>query len=409
MEIDIVQFFADMAKSPYVILQQRGVFDPNGDRRRAAKRADILAVLEQNEGTASGIKFDGLDLSGADFRGLSLSGASFVGCNLTNVIASPMVIMNGQELGFEDDRSIRAIERCEMGEGETLQCEGIEVSWTRLEKATLFGANLNYAKLNFAKMQGSYLREIRADGTSFYKADLKNADICFGRLVQVDLREADLGNADLYGAQIETTLLESALWGDKRVVRQERKAEDDNLGQQERVRYWEEAVQVYRELARAHEWAGVGFVAGEFRYLRERAQSKLIRRRGLRLPASRKPNRWKGRVVWLWRRWALEWLHGYGERPWRVLRAVGLVMVIVTPWYFECTSIEISRAGAVEFLTRAVHAFYFSAVSTTALGYGPWFKYEAIGLQQYLGVAQSFVGVFLNALFVVTFVRRWMR
>ena len=422
MEGNVEKMLIEVARDPFNILQERGVLGPTGSRQRAATRDDILDVLERNDGVAAGVRFDHIDLRGSDLRGLDLSGASFVGCDLTHANASPLVSEQEVTLGPEDDRATWAVERWEMRDIEAIERKGLKVSPTLLQGATLRGAILNDANFNFTQMQEACLREIRADGTFLYKANLEHADIRFGRLVRVDLRSAKLGDADLPGAQFETTLLNNACWGEKRIVRQERNAKHPNLAPQQRETYWEEALQVYRELVRAHDTAGSGFHAGQFRYLRERAQTRLIRQKVTQLSDTRAT----ATIGWLLSRpgWGsvrrylkgglgrlvfLEWLYGYGEHPWRVLCAIGLVVAIFAFAYFEYTGFEFSTDGAIRLLDRAGRALYFSAASTTALGYGPWIEHQAIGWRAYIGIVQSFVGVFLNALFVVAFVRRWMR
>lgn len=53
-------------------------------------------------------------------------------------------------------------------------------------------------------------------------------------------------------------------------------------------------------------------------------------------------------------------------------------------------------------------ALYYSATSFTALGYGQWAP-QPIGWAKGMGVAEAFIGVFMMALLLVTFVRKWTR
>ena len=55
------------------------------------------------------------------------------------------------------------------------------------------------------------------------------------------------------------------------------------------------------------------------------------------------------------------------------------------------------------------YAIYFSAVSFTALGYGSWVNITPVGWVRALGAAESFLGVFMMALFLVTFTRKMTR
>jgi hypothetical protein len=56
-------------------------------------------------------------------------------------------------------------------------------------------------------------------------------------------------------------------------------------------------------------------------------------------------------------------------------------------------------------------SLYFSAVSFTAIGYGGWVTGADAPSTwtKWFGVTESFIGVFLIALFLVTFTRRWTR
>ena len=53
-------------------------------------------------------------------------------------------------------------------------------------------------------------------------------------------------------------------------------------------------------------------------------------------------------------------------------------------------------------------SLYFSAVSFTALGYGSWVNITSDAIRG-LGAAESFLGVFMMALFLVTFTRKMTR
>ena len=101
---------------------------------------------------------------------------------------------------------------------------------------------------------------------------------------------------------------------------------------------------------------------------------------------------------------------GFGERPRRVIRAIFVNVVVFAIVYlcFEYSGLDLSVAGLRESVTKTLEAIYFSAVSSTALGYGSWINGD-MDLVKYFGAAQSFVGIFLMALLLVVFARRWMR
>ena len=123
--------------------------------------------------------------------------------------------------------------------------------------------------------------------------------------------------------------------------------------------------------------------------------------------AERERRRLFGR--WLVRRF-IDWVFGFGERPFRVVRAIAIFVIGFAPIYFVPGSFDLSLIGVGDFFIRSAEAVYFSAASTSALGYGSWVNpNNALGWRGLLGGIQSFLGIFLNALFLVTFVRRWIR
>lgn len=102
-------------------------------------------------------------------------------------------------------------------------------------------------------------------------------------------------------------------------------------------------------------------------------------------------------------RWALSMLFnlvcGYGERPLRVITSATVVVFGLALIYFAI--------GALTPNTF-LNSLYYSAVSFTAVGYGSWVK-DATGWVKGLGAFEAFVGVFMIALFLITFVRKMTR
>jgi hypothetical protein len=92
-------------------------------------------------------------------------------------------------------------------------------------------------------------------------------------------------------------------------------------------------------------------------------------------------------------------LYGYGERPGRVIGwAAGIVLgLALVHWAFGTV------AGGFW------DALYYSAVSFTALGYGAWAPEPQGWAGRFLGVSEALMGVFMMALFLVTFTRKMTR
>jgi hypothetical protein len=230
--------------------------------------------------------------------------------------------------------------------------EGLDLRWKKLEKAFLLGLDLHGASLFGADLPG---------------ADLRLADLQSARLQQADLRRASLAYAELQAAK-----LEGAKWGD--YVLGEEIAGD-----------FGEAASAYRALKQRHTELGIYDVAGEFHYREMEARRKL----------ARKERRWPYALVMN----ALRFLYGYGERPERVIGWAAAVVLGLAIVHWACGTV----AGGL------LDAFYYSAVSFPALGYGEWAPKPQGWAGRFLGAGESFLGVFMMALFLVTFTRKMTR
>lgn len=103
-------------------------------------------------------------------------------------------------------------------------------------------------------------------------------------------------------------------------------------------------------------------------------------------------------VQWFARHF-LDWLFGYGERPWRIV-FVGLFVMAgfsVVYWFLDKAT-----------LAHPIWALYVSMVSFVALGYGGWVELGSAAAR-FVAVVEALIGVFLIALFVATFTRRLTR
>ena len=102
-----------------------------------------------------------------------------------------------------------------------------------------------------------------------------------------------------------------------------------------------------------------------------------------------------------------ELLFGYGERPARIAFAAAIVIFLFALMHFVFPLSELSAdLGAI--WSRVWHSFYFSVVSFSTLGYGGWIETPHTWVA-YLGGLESFVGLFITAMFLVTFSRKWTR
>jgi len=318
-------------------------------------RDDVIRLIEENGGTA-----DGLDLSGADMRGIDLHGDDDLPF-LWGIIA-----------------------------------KGANLSPLPLPDGSSRVSNLRDASFLDADLRGAHLLRANLQGAHLVGTDLRGAD-----LMDADLRGAHLGFVDIQGTQFvgflrpsRETELEGIDWGPGYILGDEQAGE------------FEQTMSTYRTLKSWHQEHGTYDVAGEFHY-----REWVCRRKTLWQLFTRSWN-WRNPSIWLKASFLsllkglaqyvfYEELFGYGERPWRVVRAALVVVPGLALAYFFLGSFP-------EGMPSFIDVLYYSAASFTALGYGGWVP-QPDGWARYMGVAESFLGVFLIALFLVTFTRRWTR
>jgi hypothetical protein len=279
----------------------------------------------------------------------------------------------GKRLTREDVE--RLIE--EHGGPEDLELQGADLHEADLGEldlhgADLSGANLQGARLFSASLRGAHLVAANLRRADLFLADLWRADLSGANLEGADLRQGDLRRVRLAEASLRDAKLDEADWGDYVLADEE-------------PPYFGQAASVYRGLKQRHTEAGLYDVAGEFHYREMEARRKAVfwpydRAAGLALTA-------------------LGLLYGYGERPWRIVSwaaavVLGLALVYLLP--------GVLSGGFPE-------ALYYSAVSFTALGYGHWAPEPQGWAGKFLGAGESFIGVFMMALFLVTFTRKMTR
>jgi hypothetical protein len=310
-------------------------------------REDVLRLIEEHGGP------EGLDLRHADLREADLSGVDLHKADLSGANLQGAMFIEAELQGTD--------------------LMAADLRWADLWDANLQGATLSSANLEGAALLGADLR-----GASLPDANLQEANLLGARLQGAQLEASDMRRVILAYANLEDANLEGANWGDYVL--------GDEIGGQ-----LAEAASAYRALKQRHTEAGMYDVAGEFHYREMEARRKLA---------------WKGdaargerrRLPYALTMNALRFLYGYGERPERVIGWVVAVILgfALAHWAF----------GTVE--RGFLDALYYSAVSFTALGYG-WAAEPQGWAGRFLGVGESLLGVFMMALFLVTFTRKMTR
>jgi len=251
--------------------------------------------------------------------------------------------------------------------------EGAHLRSAHLEEADLSNTHLEGACLWHTYLERAYLFDAHLEGANLRGAHLEGADLSYADLEGADLTGACLEGARLTGVGLSSdTRLENVDWGNY-ILAEERKEPFDL------------AADSYRQLKQWYTDAGMYDVAGKFFY-RE-------------MEARRKSRRWKAEPhLKLWD-WILRLLCGYGEEWRRVIISATAVMFGLALIYFAIGTLTPNTF---------LNSLYYSAVSFTALGYGTWAP-NPTGWVKGLGAVEAFVGVFMMALFLVTFTRKMTR
>lgn len=232
-----------------------------------------------------------------------------------------------------------------------------ELSATDFSHADLAGADFSSANLVGAKFYGCYFARVKMTRAFLSGVDWSGAE---------DLNHIHWGTGFLVGEETEGDL---APWG------------------------FDRAREVYRGLRNVYLQSGYPEIAAEFFYREMECRKKQAPR----------DHKWRDALK-------LAFFHtfvGYGEKPERTFLWAAWVIVVFAAFLFTfggltCGTEVFSR------VCSGFDALYLSSVSFTALGYGGWAATpNEIG--RFIGVLESFIGVFTMALFVTLFVRKMAR
>jgi len=353
-------------------------------RRSPLTRADVLRLIEENGGKAEGLDLSGkrfeerVDLRGLNLEGVILKWAVFTpsykgvveGARLQNANLKRAQLQEAHLVAAE--LQLANLDRAQLQEADlaAANLEGASLVETQLQEAKLVGARLDKAWLSLAQLEGANLTT-----ATLRKAHLEGANLGAANLSYADLEGVTLADRQvtLAGAQFSSdTRLESVHWGDY------------VLGEEEAI--LDEGIESYRRLKQWYTNAGMYQIAGKFFY-RE-------------MEARRKSRRWKVEPhLKLWD-CILRLLCGYGEKAERVVvSALVLILGLAMTYFFLGAFRSTTFAGCL----------YYSVVSFTALGYAGWVYPEPASWAKGLGAAQAVLGVFMMALFLVTFTRKMTR
>lgn len=374
----------------------------------------------------SGANLSYLNLSSAELYGAKLVGANLTGADLSGATLTQAILSDADLTGVNLsqarlDRAVLASARLQLAnltgcsleganvslvdltttiltgtvmEGATLQgaiLTGLELPDARLGRADLSGADLRDVAFERAHLQEAVMDRARLDG-----ADLSGADLTGADLSGASLRSADLSGTNLTGATIESaetmrhviidaqTHFEHVKWGGK-PIKDPRHIAD----RAQRLRTYREVAQLYHDIAELLRDAGFLSEASTYRLLEHRM------RRGVLFTARRYG-------AWLFSAF-LNVISGYGERISRTLVTYLIIILAFAAFYF---------VGANYLQLQPAHlsvgdAFIQSLVSF----HGRGFVSSALQLGDRMAgvtVAEAVCGLFVEAIFIATFSRRFL-
>ena len=361
------------------------------EEEKPLTREDVIRLIEEHGGPQrldlSNRNLKGIDLSPTedgtvlDLHGIILRNANLEGAKLQRAL---LLYANLQESRIWNANLQGAVlEYTNLQGADLLQANLQEaeliranLQQARLTDANMQGAFLPYANLQgadlrMANLQGAFLQDANLQGANLVNANLKGATLEEAKLQGADLRYASLSKAKLYESEISReTKLDNVEWGPKYII-----------GDEEEGRGYKYAQELYRNLKQWHTEAGIYNIAGEFYFREMTLRRKVIKWWPNPLPRALSK--------------FISILCGYGEKPFRVVASAAVVVFSMAAIY---------SISALSFPS----ALYYSASSFTALGYGLWVSAPE-GWVKALGAAEAFAGVFVMALFLITFIRKMTR
>lgn len=429
------------------------------EKEKPLTRDDLLKLIEENGGTAEGLDLSGAnlsqtkgrtDLSGLDLHGIILKGADLSAADLRGVNLANANLQEARlEAAWLQEANLKnadlrqsylpgaQLEKANLC-GANLYKAGLKQASLKdanlqgaalmeayLERAMLGGADLRdaflmgailaNASLYQAKLQGADLECVDLSEASFWEAKLYCADLGGATLRKTDFYDADLREVDFEEATFEEVDFRGAKLEGVYLYAVDIPSHFRGIGLEdvdwgnfmlgtEKISHFREAEVIYRYLKNWHTSRGLYHIAGEFYFREMEARRKAIWFRDYpRLPEEapwRKKASYELKRVrdWLWLT-TVGGLCGYGERPWQVFASAAAVVLGLGLIYFAIGTLE---------PRTFLNSFYYSAVSFTALGYGSWAP-QPTGWVKGLGAFEAFVGVFMMALFLVTFIRKMTR
>jgi hypothetical protein len=240
--------------------------------------------------------------------------------------------------------------------------EGTVLAGARLEGAVLCDTKLDGAVLWQAHLEGANLWRARLTGAKLWRARLHKAALLHARLddaflVEADLQDADLSHAGLEGAVLSHVNLRGAKLNSARLQ-----------GADLQFALIDGATRVSDcEVDRDTDFTGVGLDAGRI----EPGLTQLLRyniRRHRWRDWYRQGPKWIQALKWAFVN-SFWWISDYGQSTLRISLAFTLLALAFAVVYYCCPD-WVQGLNESRGFVPGLHAFYFSVVVMTTLGFG---------------------------------------
>jgi hypothetical protein len=304
---------------------------------------------------------------------------------------------------------------------------GADLSGIDLRGADLSGAHLENANLTESILESAYLREAHLDGANLDTAHLEGARLYRADLTGVNLQYAYLDRTcNLDSIDLNEAIVVDTRWGDVNlglvawervnILGDELKANNQKIPKRIALKEDKDAwLRVYRKAIRANRQVatilrdqGRDEVADKFDYRARVLQRKLLfrqgwwRKTGLRTRTSLPFWKSKGMILSSFFSLLLDWVAGYGYKPWRWLFLYLLTIIVFAIFQY---SVEMPLLSAFSFNLQNLHAWQDALFRSVLALHGRSF---AVSSDTHNGIntVEAFAGLVIEAILIAIITKR---